>query len=600
MNPALLPAAQVRDIRFFAHDPFATDYLSSLRNDLQDALWARFLICYFNEGGLFALGPPLASAMRDPRSRGLITLTCACGVQAMRSLWTDAGSPRNRLKCFLPADGDGAEDAKLLHSKLAVIVRRRRSPGPPGSSPMEAVLYTGSHNWTGAGLRVPGMKTGRMNVEAATRMVSDWDESWLEHVAPAAPVAAANLVVDALNQIERCFALNSSTDLAAPGADAEFASWHNAYCAPEVAPPGSTPFIVVTGTLGGEVDGRTAKMGTALPALPPRFPSAGETLYVQHFQIGREPEVFDSEAVWALFLWEDQAHLQRGGQPWLILCRPTNLGQRDSGSPSLQAVNWLVYDPHQNQYRAHHPGGATPHPQRVTIGRSGLRSRVTLDVEHWTVAPVLPGTATRALDGRSPDRYALLEVVAVRGPEREPAHERDDRRWRGTELPFNTTKGRSAQKRFVVHDPDGAPSPERAREISDEQFRLFGVRLRGTRGPSGDERAGSEDSFACAAPINEVLFREMEEPGVPVLTGGRAAPEERPRLLVKASADTGRASRGGPPRRAIFEVPRDGGGANPLRVVPRMERLFAPGRAHVVAALGLTAQEEEMLRWGRR
>lgn len=599
MTLAPLPAAVVRDIVFFAHDPFSTAYLDSLRDDLQDAIWVRFLVCYFNDAGLLAIGPDLARAMGDRRSRGLITLTCACGVDAMRRLWRDAGSPRNRLKCFLPADGDGADDAKLLHSKLVVIVRRRRTPGPPGSFPLEAVLYSGSHNWTGAGLRVPGMKPCRVNVEAGTRLVTDWDDAWLGHVRVSAPAAAGNVVLDALNQIERCFALTSSTDLGAPGADNEFASWQNAYCRPEVAPPGSTPFIVVTGALGGEVDSATAKRGATLPAMPPRFPSAGETLYVQHFQFGREPEVFDSEAVWALFLWEDEAHLQRGGQPWLVLCRPTNLGQRDSGSPSLQTVTWLVYDPVQNQHGALHLGPGAPPPQRVTIGRGGLRSRSTLDVEHWTVAPVLPGTATRALDGRSPDRYALLEVVAVRRPERGAAHQREDRPWRGTELPFNTAKSRSAQKRFVVHGPEGEPSHERAREIGDEQSRLFGVRLREMRGPSGDERAATEESYSCTAPINEVLFRDMDEPGVLVLAGGRTLPERARRLVVEQPGEEARTRSGGPPRRAIFEVPRDGGGRNPLRSVPRMERLFAPGRAHVVAALDLTELEEEMLRWGR-
>ena len=565
-----LPPATVRELRFFAADPFTEAYRDALVGDLAGATWVRFLVCYFSETGYDVLGTSLARAMRHPLSRGLVTLTCACGADAVRRLWKDAGQPLDRVKCFLSVEGDGPSnsDAKLLHSKLVVI---RRGP--------ELVVYTGSHNWTGAGLRARGISRDRMNVEAGTRIVTDWDERWLDFVTPSPTVESGNLVVDALNHIERCFGLESCTDLARPGADHELDSWMNAYCKKEVAPPGTTPLIVVNGTLGGKVDGPGAQRGTPkTPHRPLRLPVAGDTLFVQHFVHGNEPEVFDSEAVWALLLWEDAAHLANGGRPWLVLCQPSNLGRQDAGTPSLQTVSWLVYDPKQNSVAGAPAGGGrgtVVPPQQTTVSSGGLRSRTTLHVEHWTVATGATGNDTRALNHRTPDRHVLLTVLAVRRPEREEAYGRTDRPWQGTELPFHTGKTRQAQKRFLVHGRDGEPSYERAHQVRKEQERLFGVRTRADRGPTGEARVVQEDVYACNALINDVLFRVMDTPGIPALS---AEP---------ASA-----------RRVVFDVDAYTSGHDRTRAVPRMEKLFAPGKAHVMQELGLSLDERRALRWG--
>ncbi len=288
------------DLRFFTAEPFGQDYLDALRSDLQQAYWVRFLVCYFNEDGHKALAPHLANALQSPLSRGLITLTCACGLGGLEALWRDADHPRDRLRCFIPMKKEGTADAKLLHSKMAVLVKPGAEPGAPD----RVVLYTGSHNWTGPGLRVRGKGKGSLNVEASLRLEKDWEPRWLEETTAAPVPATGDPVVDALNQIERCFRLRSSTDIGAPSARREIESWLRTQCHQDVAAPGKSTFIVAAGVLAGQVDGNTAQRGKRVRRAPtPTVPRAGERLFVQHFRYGdKEPETFDSSSSWAAAL----------------------------------------------------------------------------------------------------------------------------------------------------------------------------------------------------------------------------------------------------------------------------------------------------------
>ncbi len=562
----------LRDVRMLHANPFGQEMLGALRDDLDGAIWARWMVCYFNEDGLDALSPSLERVLSNPRSRGLFTLTCACGVGAVERLAMEVQPPRGRLRVFLPlGEGDRRDDARLLHSKMVLIVRRRQSPAP-FETPLEAILYVGSHNWTGPGFRLDG---GRKNVESSVRVVADWDprtEADLLSLAESGNGTTGNPIIDALCQMHTCFELASNTDLADHGAIDELKGWTRANCQGEAINPGQTPVIVLTGVLGEGVDAVSAKSGSVQAQIPvTALPRAGDLVYVQHYNSGREPEVFDSTVAWALLLWEHRSQLQNGEQPWLLLGRARNLGQGDTGDPSLGAVRWMAFDPKQNSPLGASRGGLC-RPQSVTVLPTRLRSRGTaLQVEYWSVVPVSGGTSSAQLNFLAPDRHALVEIVAVRAPKHR-AGDRTERVWEGTELPFHQGRNRKRKRCFLVRDMDGAPSSERAMRMFDEQARLFGIASKGAedgKGPTGDPDLADVDVFPCAAPINDLLFQEFQ---------GNAVVRPVPNAE----------------RSVAFEIGKEVSAFGKGREVPRMERLIAPGVPYVAEALGITLLLEKL------
>lgn len=579
-----IPMPMVRDVQFLHADPFGKGMLEALCADLEEALWIRFMVCYFNEDGYEALSPFLTGALRDPRSRGLFTLTCSCGKEAILKLTRDVKPTSNRLKVFLPLKDDAQSDVKLLHSKMALIVRHRKTSRGLFESPLEAILYVGSHNWTGPGLHAPS-SNGPRNVESSLRVVADWSPNheryWLSEIQSYSPFTLGNPILDALVQMHHCFNLQSCTDLSQVTAKNEMKDWTNANCTGESRPPGSTPFIVVTGVLAEEVDSDIAKSGLEPP--PPRWPNppqAGATLYIQHYNTtGTEPDVFDSSVTWAVLLWESKQSLINAEQPWLLLCRPSNLGQGRAGDPNLRQVDWVLYDPRQNVAR-----GSFISPQEVKVSK--LRSGPALKVEYWSVAPVAVGVPSESLNARTPDRYVLVDVVEVRSPRRLPIN---NAQWNGTELPFNQGKRRSRQRLYVVHDEFGMSSESRAMAMREEQGALLGVLFNDideelVRGPTGDTRLRGVDVYPCSAPINDLLFRTYDQDFVAIQDRKSTAIA----INVDDDDDDDDMDDVDDKRPILFEVAR--ARADVLerdRRVPRMERLFAPGVPYVIKALGL-------------
>lgn len=574
----------VRKIDLIHIDPFSQAMLHALRSDLADAVWIRFMMCYFNRVGHDALAPYLARAMLHPNSRGLFTLTCACGAGAIEALARDTRLPRGHLRAFLRLDGDGPDDAKLIHSKMMLIVK----PRSEGSvqTPLEAVLYVGSNNWTGAGLGVRDESRRGVNVETSIRIVSDWDPAremeWLRRaeVAGATGSVTQNAILDAVGQMHRCFHLHSNTDLADPYAGQELQNWLLANCTPRIQ-PGSTPFLVFTAVLADEVDDETAKSGSAREQALMRLPSVGSQIYIQHYNRTRaEPDVFDSRVTWAFLVWESRRALVEAFPPWLILGQAQVLGKRDSGRPDLRSIQWLSYDPQQN---AGHISGLQS--QSATVRAGHALSREDLQVEYWSLAPVAPGVTSEQLNARTPDRHAIVEVMAIRAPESrlmdDSLKSRDLETWKGTELPFHRGQRRKRRRVYVVHDAHG-PSAKKAAAMRFEQSQFFrvdvpsmgqesAVRVAGPRelsyerGPSGNPDYAGADVYWCEAPINELLFG-----GPHAAEGNRSCRDERGDQVF--IFDVAPASRD-----------RDG---NPNRV-PRMERLMAPGVPYVAAMLNL-------------
>ena len=286
--------------------------------------------------------------------------------------------------------------------------------------------------------------------------------------------------------------------------------------------------------------------------------------------------MFDSSVTWAILLWESRTHLERGEQPWLLLCRARNLGQEGSGDPNLRSVQWLAYDPKQNSpLGAPHRGqrGSSVEPQHQEVHPTHLRSGSVLHVEYWSVAPVHSGTSSGQLNARTPDRHVLVEVVEARAPENwtdDVPHElRLEASWRGTEIPFHRGKRRKRRRVYLVHDEEGRPSWQRAEAMRDEQVRLFGG-VKGhsphssDTGPTGAPEYAEGDVYSCEAPINDLLFRRYQQEAV---LASRLNDHQNP---------------------VLFEITRsEDENFSKARSVPRMERLIAPGIPYVAQALRL-------------
>lgn len=560
----------VHRLDLISGDPFSDRYRTSLVADLWQAEWVRFLVCYFSFEGYNALSPCLAQAMSHDQSRALVTLTCCCGIEGLQALWEETDRPVGKVRCFLPVGKDGPADAKLLHSKMAVIVK----PGPtPGGRP-RVVLYTGSHNWSAPGLRVPGVSAHCLNVESSIRIEADWDPRWLPEIRADNRVVGTNPVIDALDHMAQCFSLDSSTDLGDPAGHEDIESWLHYKCrkrGSEVS-PGATSLIVTAGLLSGTVDATTAKRGGRVRrGSHARIPAVGETLFVQHFRHqGEEPDVFDTGATWAMFAWKTNQDLETAQQPWLLLCKPRLLGQQDIGDPTVQQARWLVYEPRHNHAKATKEAKASlPPPSSMQIRRPDADQGEELVVEHWCIAPVKRGVQTDQLSFRPPDRYVLLEVAAVRAPEADDAAATHGS-WHPSALALHQGSNRIAKKGFVVHDKNGEPSQERADAMRREQERMFGVKATASGGPTGDPRILGNEVFGCSAPINRLLFPDA--------------------AIVSIQASTTASGRG-----AVLDVMLEPQAKRER--IRRIQRLTAPGTPHLVQALDLDENILERLGW---
>lgn len=563
----------VPDLRFFSADPFSGDYLQALRADLEQATWVRFLVCYFNQDGHKALAPHLGNALRHPLSRGLVTLTCACGLAGLRTLKLEANPARDQLRVFLPMQSEGPAETRLLHSKMAVIVRPGSSPGAPD----RVVLYTGSHNWTGPGLRAADK--GPKNVEASVRVEMDWNPDWLPEAGCA--YYGGHPIADALAHMDRAFHLASCTDMTSAKAEVELQSWLRAHCRFDLASPGSSTFVVATAVLGGQVDGTTARSGKKVPRRPPYdLPRAGQRLFVQHYNVeGKEPETFDAATPWALLVWGRSADLEQALVPWLILCRPQAVGRRNFGSPNLQAVDWLLYDAKHNGPAGDvQRGVAKTKPDSHTVQATTSVAGRGLKVAHWRLAPVAAGVQTKDLNYTEPARYVLLEVIVVRRP-RAPSEGQEASTWEGSELVFDHGRQRARRVTWIVHDPDGRPDPDRARNMRKEQKDDLGLEVDDSSAPTGqvdllDADLADADVYLCKAPVNLVL---MARAGA---------------LRREVAGEPGKA------RRVILEA---SSGPLPSSApdkadVQRMQKLVGPGATHFREVLKLTDQELVRLR----
>jgi len=593
-------------VKLFSGDPFDRQFRAELDDDLGKAEWVRFLVCYFSTSGLAALSN-LVTAVKKPHSKGLCTLTCACGYKAIQKLWADSGHPKDKLRCFVPLKPTGSDpaDAKLLHSKMVVLCRPAETEGREG---YEVVLYVGSHNWTG-----PGLQAGRgtPNVEASLRVIGPWNESLLEEVTGEDARPTGDIFLDALNHIERCYQLDSSTNLNDSKAEDEFKGWMEVRCGEDKVPPGVTVLeanCVLGQPLPAPASSPPATHYDPAPPPPRLIPRCGDAIYLQCQDEDEAQRSFNSAAFWVVMLWESTGALKARKSPWLLFCRPYELYAKGGGNPTQKGMRWLVFDPRQNTAKA---PAALPQKQTVRIGGSPK-----VDSEYWSLLQLPSGTDSTQVNVRDPEAHVYLRVLAIRKPEHgskasvAPPDEKADAKldanggekpdkahdetvlktWDGSELPFHDSRikgGGSGRLEFPVYGIGGEFDPERGLRILNEQELHFKVDAQGLR-PSRNEPPSGIRVFPRTSDLNHLLYR-LEE--------GDHALDLDALPLKQAAGDDGRrfAVRVEFGRIPVGTETEDSQEKAPHRIA-RLATLLAPGSEHLVKALDLSKEEAKKLR----
>ncbi len=138
--------------------------------------------------GLNAIGRHLlVRALRNERSFGVSSLTCACGYTPLLNLQDELGDGCVRLKYFMDPLVEGSDEPNeitLFHSKLVYLLLEREQ---------KSVVYVGSHNWSGLALG-PG---GPRNAEASLRFEMDFAPEHLDGSAGSIPGEVNRHLLDA-------------------------------------------------------------------------------------------------------------------------------------------------------------------------------------------------------------------------------------------------------------------------------------------------------------------------------------------------------------------------------------------------------------------
>ena len=528
----------IHRLELLSADPFDGEYLRRLRSDLDEALLARFVMGYISDAGLGRLGDSLVTALQQPESYGVSTLSCSCHFAGMFELWKKIGRGRDKLKYFLTHDDAGtpSAEAKFVHSKAVVIVREGLEDGLPEER--RAVIYIGSHNWSAGALVQPTGLPEKHNVEATVRIETSWSDDWLDDVSSGG--GAGNVVVDVLRHIERCWRFSSSTDLAGTKAKEELDGWWRANC-DDPAAPEMHKILLAVGVLGPKP---LPVWGAPSPASssPLGFLRRGAGIYVQVHQNSEATTVFDSGAAWLLLLWPDKGLFSKTTTPWVVWCRPSELKRGGSSDVELEHFYWVLWDHRQDAALAATPR-KLPQPLEVTLSPAG-RGRA----QHWDFTPAKPKAQNTLVDTDEPKAHVFLEIVAVVAPNPgagrktgcdaqeskkrpgagligsddspddrgEPAEEAPFDRaaeehptWDGKGLAFHTSSSarrRLSQERYTVFDTNGRTDGDRAAAIEEEQRTLFGVDFRRSRArPTASEVRRADRLGVCVAAVNELV-----------------------------------------------------------------------------------------------
>jgi|GEM_PF-6025032 hypothetical protein len=366
--------------KFFSSNLISEELLESLCNDLQNADILRFSVAYVSDAGLSAIGKSLLSrALTNPDSFGISSLNCRTGIEALPdlqnhifdkletdSLLPDRAQVANvkaqieqlihraaeskissnrqeildevarlelsigiRLKYFLDPNltkEDDPDGISLFHAKLIYI----KTMGDNARS----IVYTGSHNWTQAGLG----KAKVSNVEASTRIEGRFDESHLD-LSKSNFFSKINYHLWNSFKYPACLsAIDENTET--------FSDWYQQYCTSPKNLTAERVFIMLSVLEETSEDSASKLMVNTLNR---------QGIYVQFFEEG---EGGPDNGLWAadtkilIFIWESVADLKKAISPIILISRATTkhagphsflVGTNTAETP-IDNIRVMVYD----------------------------------------------------------------------------------------------------------------------------------------------------------------------------------------------------------------------------------------------------------------
>lgn len=280
-------------MKLLSKELVSLEYRNLLRQDMAKAAVCRFMVAYISQDGLNTINRPLLhKVLRDPRSFGVGSISCACSYEPLLNLQAELGSGTPvRLKYFMdPAiKPDNEPGISLFHSKLVYLYLEREK---------KSVVYIGSHNWTGRAL---GPASPR-NAEASLRLEFDFAPEHLEGVGNSLPAEVNRHLLDAWHS-PACYPATASSQAA-------FDEWMQKVC--KRAPDSPVKEIIVL---------------LAVCKAPPQpsdwlnLQDAG--IYFQALDEREGRQVYDSNEA-LILVWNSRASLAAAEQPVILRCRKTS------------------------------------------------------------------------------------------------------------------------------------------------------------------------------------------------------------------------------------------------------------------------------------
>jgi hypothetical protein len=283
-------------MRLLSQKLVSLEYRDQLQRDLARAVVCRFLVGYVSAEGLKTIGRHLlVRALRDDRSFGVSSLTCACGYTPLLNLQDELGDGCVRLRYFMDPLVEGSDEPNeitLFHSKLVYLLLEREQ---------KSVVYIGSHNWSGRAIGPSGPR----NAEASLRFEMDFAPEHLEGAAGSIPGEINRHLLDAYNLPACRPAIRANETL--------FEQWYQKGCRSATSTRVDPATIILAVHKSG---------GTAIA--PDEWQSlVGRGIYMQAIEEDEGQRVWRGGNPILVLVWDSVSDLQTARQPKLLFCRET-------------------------------------------------------------------------------------------------------------------------------------------------------------------------------------------------------------------------------------------------------------------------------------
>ncbi|MDB5348394.1 MAG: hypothetical protein JWP89_6771 [Schlesneria sp.] len=278
-------------MKLLSQELVSHEYRDQLLRDMAKASVCRFLVAYISGQGLESIGRHLLTrALRDGRSFGAGSLSCACGYEPLLRL--QAELPDMRLKYFMDPvvkeEGEPSE-ISLFHSKLVYLYLEREA---------KSVVYIGSHNWTRRAIGPQGPR----NAEASMRFELDFASEHLDGTGTSVASQVNRHLLDAWGS-PLCLPATQDNE-------PKFCEWFEKGCRRSPASPLDRTTILLAVRRS--------------PATPDEWLElAGRGIYLQVLDEGDGKLVWDSNNRLTALVWNSEAALATAQQPVILQCRIT-------------------------------------------------------------------------------------------------------------------------------------------------------------------------------------------------------------------------------------------------------------------------------------